>query len=78
MSAKMKMYVVYGLVFIGLFLGFWIIAGYLFEPDGYLRRLSPIALSIILSLKPHVVQTASDRQYGLKSLFSKKIFWFKD
>ena len=74
----MKMYVVYGMVFIGLFLILWMIAGYLFEPENFLRKLSPMVLSIILSLKPHVIETESGKQYGLKSLFSKKIIWFKD
>ncbi|GAK92327.1 hypothetical protein JCM19298_2815 [Nonlabens ulvanivorans] len=78
MSAKMKMYLVYGVVFLALFLGLWVLSGYIFEPDSTMRKLTPIVASIILSPKPHVVETQSGRQYGLKSLFSKKIYWFKD
>ncbi|MGJ8683910.1 MAG: hypothetical protein ACSHWW_04765 [Nonlabens sp.] len=78
MSAKFKMYIVYGLVFLALFLGLWVIAGYLFEEDSTFRKLTPIVLSIILSPKPHVEDTQSGRQYGLKSIFLKKIVRFKD
>lgn len=78
MSAKIKMYVVYGLVFLALFLGLWILAGSIFEEDSTARKLTPIVLSIILSPKPHVEETTAGRQYGLKSIFVKKIVWFKD
>lgn len=78
MSAKIKMYLVYGLVFLGLYLGLWVIAGFIFEPDSAIRKLTPIVISIILSPKPHVIELPQGRQYGLKSIFIKKPLWFKD
>ncbi len=78
MSAKIKMYLVYGTIFLGLFLGLWFIAGFIFEEDSTLRKLGPMVLSIILSPKPHVEETESGRQYGLKSFFLKKVIRFRD
>ncbi|WP_438962865.1 hypothetical protein [Nonlabens sp.] len=78
MSAKVKMYLVYAVTFIGLYLLIWFLAGLFLEPDGTVRKLTPIVLSIILSPKPHIEETPSGRQYGLKSIFSKKIIHFTD
>lgn len=74
----MKMYLVYAVTFIGLYLLIWFLAGLVLDPDSTMRKLTPIILSIILSPKPHVEETQSGRQYGLKSIFFKKIIRFTD
>jgi len=78
MSGKIKMYLTYAISFIGLFLIIWFLTGLFLGADNSIRKLAPIIISIIISPKPQVVETQSGKQYGLKSLFSKKVLWFKD
>jgi hypothetical protein len=78
MSAKVKMYLAYAVSFIGLLLIIWFMAGIVLDPNSAVRKLTPILLSIIMSPKPYVVKQPSGNQYGLKSIFLKKIIWFKD
>lgn len=75
MSPKIKMFLIYALCFLGLFMIVWFIAGVLFEEESWLRKLTPILVSIVAAPKPHVEQHQSGPRYGLKSIFSRKIFW---
>lgn len=62
-------------VLLGLFMIVWFLAGMLFDEESWMRKLTPILVSIVAAPKPHVEQTQSGSRYGLKSIFSKKIFW---
>lgn len=44
------------------------------EPTDWTRFI-PIVVAFIFSLKPHIEDAQSGRRYGLKNLFSKKIWY---
>lgn len=73
MSPKIKVFLIYGASFFIVFLIAWFITDQLVEEKTFLTTFIPIAASLILAPKPHVEETQSGRQYGLKSIFSKKI-----
>lgn len=37
----------------------------------------PLGVGMLLAPKPHIEETQSGRRYGLKSIFSKNIIYFK-
>lgn len=72
MSPRWKTYTVHIIVFISVFLlGRWI-TDQLMNDDTW-EVLITIALCWIIAPRPHVEQTQSGNQYGLKWLFFKKI-----
>lgn len=75
MSPKVKMFLIYGISFLVLFMAVWFLAGLFFDDDSWPRKLAPILGSIIAAPKPHVEEYQNDKRYGLKSIFIKKIFW---
>jgi len=75
MTPKFKMFLIYALCFLGIFMLVWFIAGMLFDEESWLRKLTPILVSIVAAPKPHVENAQSGPRYGLKSIFSRKIFW---
>lgn len=76
MSPKVKMYVYYSLSFLVLYaIGFFILTS--FTTPTTWTRFIPIVLAYIFSFKPYIEETHAGRRYGLKSLFSKKI-WILD
>ncbi len=77
MSPKIKVFLIYGLSFMVVFLiARYIMVQFYPEPSMWLTFI-PLAIGMILAPKPHVEQTEDGRVYGLKSLFSKRIYYFK-
>ncbi|SCY34601.1 hypothetical protein SAMN05192588_2394 [Nonlabens sp. Hel1_33_55] len=77
MSPKIKVFLIYGLSFMVVFLiARFIMVQFYPEPSIWLTFV-PLAIGMILSPKPHIEQTQSGRQYGLKSIFSKRIIYIK-
>lgn len=75
MSAKIKVFLIYGISFLGIFLitRFIIIQ---FMEISMWTTIIPIGASMVLAPKPYIENTQSGKSYGLKSIFSKKIFRF--
>lgn len=78
MSPKLKMYLVTGLSYVGFFLIFWSITSQLFKGEYSIwSTFTPVIVAYIMSPKPHVVKAQSGNQYGVRSIFSKKIITFR-
>ena len=75
MSSKVKVFVIYGVSFLAIFLVVRIITVQFIE-EGIWTTMIPIAASMIFAPKPHAEKTQSGVNYGLKSIFSKKIMRF--
>jgi hypothetical protein len=77
MSPRIKVFLIYGVSFLGLFLlGRFIVVQ--FMEESMWTTILPIGVGMILAPKPYIENTQSGRSYGLKSIFSKKIFRFDD
>ena len=74
MSPKIKMYLYYSLSFLVIYLITLLIVRTFVEPTNWTRFI-PIVVAFIFSLKPHIEDAQSGRRYGLKNLFSKKIWY---
>ncbi|BAO54775.1 hypothetical protein [Nonlabens marinus] len=74
MSPKIKVFVIYALSFFIVFAVTWLITDYFVAKESIWTTFIPIGAAMILAPKPHIEETQSGRQYGLKSIFSKKIF----
>jgi len=77
MSPKIKVFVIYGVSFLAIFLIARFIMAQFYEEQTIWLTFIPLAIGMILSPKPHIEETQSGRQYGLKSIFSKKIIRIK-
>ncbi|AZQ43209.1 hypothetical protein [Nonlabens ponticola] len=76
MAPKYKTFGVYLICFLGVFvITHYITVGFFTEPT-FWTTFIPIAVAMIVSPKPHIEETVSGKRYGLKSLFSPKIYWF--
>ena len=77
MSPKIKVFLIYGLSFMVVFLiARFIMVQFYPEPSIWLTFV-PLAIGMVLAPKPHIEETRSGRQYGLKSIFSKRIIRIK-
>ncbi|WP_194851539.1 hypothetical protein [Nonlabens antarcticus] len=78
MSLKLKMYLITSLSYLGMFLICWTITSALFTGEySVWSTFIPVMVAYVLSPKPHVVEAQSGNQYGVKSIFSKKIIRLK-
>lgn len=77
MSPKIKVFVIYALSFFIVFAITWLITSSFFLGESIWTTFIPIAAAMILAPKPHIEETQSGRQYGLKSLFFKRVFPIK-
>lgn len=75
MSPKIKVFLIYGVSFLAIFLIVRFIVVQFME-ESIWTTIIPIAASMIFSPKPHAEQTQSGTEYGLKSIFLKKIIRF--
>ena len=75
MSPKVRVFLIYGVSFLAIFLITRFIIAQFIE-EGIWLTFFPIAASLIFAPKPHAEKTQSDVNYGLKSIFSKKIIRF--
>ena len=77
MSPKIKVFLIYGLSFFVVFLIVrFLMVQYFTEPT-FWTMFVPLGFAIALAPKPHIEETEEGRQYGLKSIFSKKIIRIK-
>ncbi|ARN78299.1 hypothetical protein BST97_10030 [Nonlabens spongiae] len=75
MSPKVRVFLIYGISFLAIFLIVRFITVQFVE-ESIWTTIIPIGASMIFSPKPHVEQSQSGKEYGLKSIFSKKIIRF--
>jgi hypothetical protein len=75
MSPKIKVFVVYGVSFLVIYMVAYFIIRQFIE-EGVWTTMIPIGASIVFAPKPHIESTQSGKNYGLKSIFSKKIIRF--
>lgn len=75
MSPKIKVFLVYGVSFLVIYMVVYFIVRQ-FIAEGVWTTMIPIGASILLAPKPHIENTQSGKNYGLKSIFSKKIIRF--
>jgi len=75
MSSRVKVFLIYGVSFLAIFLLTRFIVVQFMEIS-FWTTIIPIAASMIFAPKPHAEQTQSGTEYGLKSIFSKKIIKF--
>ena len=76
MTAKFKMYLIYFLISFFL-LALALVAVQFFTGFTFFTILFPVAFAMLVTPKPHVAQSQSGNQYGLKSIFSSKIMDIK-
>lgn len=77
MSARSKTYFIYGTVSILVFVTSFLIMSNFFAVPTFWTTLVPIGATMLMTPKPHIVLSQSGDQYGLKSIFSKKIIPIK-
>ena len=77
MSPKIKVFLIYGLSFIAAFLITRFIMEQFYSEQTIWLTIIPLGVGMLLAPKPHIEETQSGRQYGLKSIFSKSIIYFK-
>ena len=75
MGNKIKAFLIYGVSFLAIFL-ILRFALLLFMAKGFWTTFIPIIASAVFAPKPHKEQTENGVNYGLKSVFSKKIIRF--
>lgn len=76
MTPKIKMYLYYSLSFLAFYLITYVIV-YNFVAHNDWTNFIPLIVAFILSFKPYMEDTQSGRRYGLKSLFSRKIWYLE-
>ncbi|KQC32306.1 hypothetical protein AAU57_02415 [Nonlabens sp. YIK11] len=77
MSPKIKVFLIYGISFMLVFLiTRFILVQFYPEPSMWLTFI-PLGVGMVLAPKPHIEETQSGRQYGLKSIFFKRIIHIK-
>ncbi|KQC32307.1 hypothetical protein AAU57_02420 [Nonlabens sp. YIK11] len=72
MNAKFKTFFIYFLIAFSL-LTLSLVALQYFNTSTYFRILFPVAVVMLLTPRPHIIKSQSGNQYGLKSIFFKKI-----
>ena len=74
MHSRYKMLGIHTIIFLSVFLVIRIITiQFITEPNAMLI-LIPIGFAWLIAPRPHVVQMQSGKEYGLKFLFSKKVY----
>lgn len=67
------MFLIHAVIFLAIFLLVrWIAIQFVVEPT-FWTTIIPVACAWLLSPRPHVEQTQSGNQYGLRWVFSKNI-----
>jgi hypothetical protein len=75
MNPKIKVFLIYGISFLLIFLLVRFIVLQFME-ESIWTTMIPIGASMIFAPKPYIENTQSGKSYGLKSIFSKRIFRF--
>ncbi|WP_438962864.1 hypothetical protein [Nonlabens sp.] len=76
MSPRWKMFLIHAVIFAAVFiLVRFVMTQFAVDPT-FWTTVIPLGCAWLLSPKPHVESTQSGKQYGLKSIFSKKIIRF--
>jgi len=73
MDPKWKMFLIHILAFVAVFFIARFIITYFVIDLTYWTTIIPLGCAWLLAPKPHVEETQSGKQYGLRILFSKKI-----
>jgi hypothetical protein len=74
MNPRYKMLGIHVITFLGAFLlARYITAQFVIEPTIW-TTVVPLICAWLIAPRPHVVQMQSGKEYGLKSIFSKKVF----
>ena len=76
MKAKYKVFLVYFLSLVIVFTILWLIIEAFDIEQTFWKTFVPICVAILVTPKIHIVRTQSGSQYGLKSIFSKKVIKF--
>lgn len=75
MHPRYKMLGIHVVIFLGVFsLTRYLMMQFMVTPSNTLLTLVPAVLAWVISPRPHVVQMQSGKEYGLKFLFSKKVY----
>ena len=77
MSPKIKVFLIYGVSFMILFLLARFIMVQLYQEQTIWLTVIPLGIGMILLPKPHIEETQEGRVYGLKSIFFKRIIYIK-
>ena len=77
MIPKIKVFVIYGVSFLAIFLISRFIMVQFYEKQDIWLALVPIVLAAVFSPKPHKEETEDGHEYGLKSVFSKRVIPIK-
>lgn len=73
MSPKWKMFLIHAVVFAAVFLLVrFIMMQFVIDPT-FWTTLVPVGCAWLLAPRPHVEETQSGKQYGLRIVFSKSI-----
>ncbi|PRP67698.1 hypothetical protein BST86_11645 [Nonlabens agnitus] len=77
MSPNIKAFLIYFVCFIVLYLVSKFLLGFIVEEQNLWSHYLPIIIAAILSPRPRVKKTANGKEYGYKSIFSKKRYILK-
>ncbi|WP_292891239.1 hypothetical protein [Nonlabens sp.] len=74
MNPRYKMLGIHVIIFLGAFLLARFIMMQLVMEASLWTTIVPLTCAWLIAPRPHVVQMQSGKEYGLKSIFSKKVF----
>ena len=75
--SKTKAFTIYAACYLAILVMVGLVMNQFFFFFSYWFTFTPIILAAVFSLHPHKVESKTGSYYGLKSLFSKKIFPMK-